>query len=238
MGFEPDVQTIHRPHAHQPKPDAEEAEDERSSWPTSKVQEQVRQTVMFLWPPCRGGKRLARTYLRRPAVALWLHRPACGALEQVVYLPFMKENEKRNKLINILNQGIEPPIIIFVNQKKAPTWGQGAGEDGLQRWPPLHGGKGTRAARAWPLRPQDGHQGRNILEANTDVAGRGIDIKDVSMVINYDMAKSIEMYTPQDRSYGSLPARGQGHHLTSPRRARSCYTYGPCCRPVRCALPA
>ena len=29
----------------------------------------------------------------------------------------------------------------------------------------------------------------------TDVAGRGIDIKDVSMVINYDMAKSIESYT-------------------------------------------
>ena len=29
----------------------------------------------------------------------------------------------------------------------------------------------------------------------TDVAGRGIDIKDVSLVINYDMAKSIEMYT-------------------------------------------
>ena len=30
----------------------------------------------------------------------------------------MKENDKRNKLINILNSGIEPPIIIFVNQKK------------------------------------------------------------------------------------------------------------------------
>ena len=30
----------------------------------------------------------------------------------------MNENDKRNKLISILNSGIDPPIIIFVNQKK------------------------------------------------------------------------------------------------------------------------
>ncbi|CAH3189696.1 unnamed protein product, partial [Porites lobata] len=35
---------------------------------------------------------------------------------------------------------------------------------------------------------------KDILVA-TDVAGRGIDIKDVSLVLNYDMAKSIEGYT-------------------------------------------
>ena len=35
---------------------------------------------------------------------------------KVVYM--CKENDKRNKLIEILNAGIDPPIIIFVNQKK------------------------------------------------------------------------------------------------------------------------
>ncbi|KAJ1569271.1 mRNA splicing protein prp28, partial [Cladochytrium tenue] len=35
---------------------------------------------------------------------------------------------------------------------------------------------------------------KKILIA-TDVAGRGIDIKNVSLVVNYDMAKSIEDYT-------------------------------------------
>ena len=55
--------------------------------------------------------------MRRPAYCYIgsVGRPV-ERVEQIVYL--MKENDKRNKLINILNSGIEPPIIIFVNQKK------------------------------------------------------------------------------------------------------------------------
>lgn len=53
----------------------------------------------------------------------------------------------------------------------------------------LHGGKGQEQ-REFALASLKGGS-KDILVA-TDVAGRGIDIKDVSLVINYDMAKSIE----------------------------------------------
>lgn len=53
----------------------------------------------------------------------------------------------------------------------------------------LHGGKGQEQREYALATLKSG--GKDILVA-TDVAGRGIDIKDVSMVINYDMAKTIE----------------------------------------------
>lgn len=53
----------------------------------------------------------------------------------------------------------------------------------------LHGGKGQEQ-REFALSSLKGGA-KDILVA-TDVAGRGIDIKDVSLVINYDMAKNIE----------------------------------------------
>ena len=62
-------------------------------------------------------ERLARTYLRRPAI---VYIGSAGKpqerVEQIVYM--LTETEKRKKLVEILNKGIEPPIIIFVNQKK------------------------------------------------------------------------------------------------------------------------
>merc|ERR1719323_2277188 len=104
----------------------------------------------------------------------------------------MKENDKRNKLMEVLKEGIHPPIIIFVNQKKgADVLTKGLDKMGYNA-ATLHGGKGQeqREHALSGLKAGD----KDILVA-TDVAGRGIDIKDVSMVINYDMAKSIEQYT-------------------------------------------
>lgn len=57
----------------------------------------------------------------------------------------------------------------------------------------LHGGKGQEQREFALSNLKAG--AKDILVA-TDVAGRGIDIQDVSMVINYDMAKNIEGKNP------------------------------------------
>ena len=53
----------------------------------------------------------------------------------------------------------------------------------------LHGGKGQEQ-RDFALASLK--QGNKDILVATNVAGRGIDIKDVSMVINYDMPKGID----------------------------------------------
>merc|ERR1711994_534699 len=173
------------------KPDTEEAEDIATLSANFKSKNKFRQTVMFTATMPSQVERLARTYLRRPAVVYIGSggRPV-ERTEQGCHL--MKENDKRNKLISILHGGIDPPIIIFVNQKKGADVLAKSLEKMGYNAATLHGGKGQeqREHALSGLKAGD----KDILVA-TDVAGRGIDIKDVSMVINYDMAKSIEQYT-------------------------------------------
>uniref|UniRef100_A0A0R3WXC2 Helicase C-terminal domain-containing protein n=1 Tax=Hydatigena taeniaeformis TaxID=6205 RepID=A0A0R3WXC2_HYDTA len=152
------------------------------------TKQKYRQTVMFTATMPPAVERLARSYLRRPAtVYVGTAGKPTDRVEQIVYM--VQENDKRKKLLEILNDGIEPPVIIFVNQKKgADMLAKGLDKLGHSAVV-LHGGKGQEH-REYALASLKSGQ-KEILVA-TDVAGRGIDIKDVSMVINYDMAKTID----------------------------------------------
>ncbi|XP_061186099.1 probable ATP-dependent RNA helicase DDX23 [Saccostrea echinata] len=192
MGFEPDVQKIleYLPVSNQ-KPDTEDAEEVEKMLQNYTSKKKYRQTVMFTATMPPAVERLARSYLRRPAVVYIgsVGKPT-ERTEQIVYM--VSSAEKRKKLVQILEQGIDPPIIIFVNQKKgADVLAKSLEKMGYNACT-LHGGKGQEQ-REFALASLKGGT-KDILVA-TDVAGRGIDIKDVSLVINYDMAKSIEDYT-------------------------------------------
>ncbi|XP_064455171.1 probable ATP-dependent RNA helicase DDX23 isoform X2 [Ornithodoros turicata] len=192
MGFETEVQKIldFMPVTNQ-KPDTEEAEDEEKLLANFASKHKYRQTVMFTATMPPAVERLARSYLRRPAIVYIgsIGKPV-ERVEQVVFL--LTESEKRKKLIEILNKGVEPPVIIFVNQKKgADVLAKGLEKMGFNSCT-LHGGKGQEQ-REYALASLK--SGAKDMLVATDVAGRGIDIRNVSMVINYDMAKSIEDYT-------------------------------------------
>ena len=189
MGFEGDVQKIldHMPVTNL-KPDTDEAEDEVKLMANFQSKHKYRQTVMFTATMPPSVERLARNYLRRPAVVYIgsIGKPT-ERTEQMVYL--VTENEKRKKLIKILEAGVEPPVIIFVNKKKgADVLAKGLENMGFSACT-LHGGKGQEQREYALASLKSGI--KDILVA-TDVAGRGIDIRNVSLVINYDMAKSIE----------------------------------------------
>ena len=192
MGFEADVQKIldHMPVSNL-KPDTEEAEDETKLVENFKSKHKFRQTVMFTATMPPSVERLARSYLRRPAM---VYIGAAGKpverVEQIVHI--VSEQEKRKKLVQVLEGGVEPPVMIFVNQKKgADVLAKGLEKMGYSACT-LHGGKGQEQREYALASLKSGV--KDILVA-TDVAGRGIDIKNVSLVINYDMAKTIEDYT-------------------------------------------
>ncbi|XP_020361597.1 probable ATP-dependent RNA helicase DDX23 [Oncorhynchus tshawytscha] len=192
MGFEPDVQKIleYIPVTNQ-KPDTDEAEDpEKMKMNFEMGKHKYRQTVMFTATMPAAVERLARNYLRRPAV---VYIGSAGKpherVEQKVLL--MGEGEKRKRLLDVLARGFEPPIIIFVNQKKGVDVLAKSLEKMGYNACTLHGGKGQEQREFALSNLKAG--AKDILVA-TDVAGRGIDIHDVSMVLNYDMAKNIEDY--------------------------------------------
>ncbi|KAH9814704.1 pre-mRNA-splicing ATP-dependent RNA helicase prp28 [Melampsora americana] len=182
------------------KPDTEEAEDSAKmtsfiggieGFDVSGVKGLYRQTVMFSATMPPAVERLARKYLRRPAVVtIGVAGQAVDTVDQQVeFLP--NEDKKRGRLLEVLNQGHTPPIIVFVNQKK--TADQLAKDISRAGWSTttLHSGKNQEQREAALASLRAGES--DILVA-TDLAGRGIDVPNVSLVVNFQMAGTIEAY--------------------------------------------
>lgn len=203
LNFEEDLQFILKSlPSSNAKPDSELAED-----PTFLSKHRFRQMTMFSATMPPSVERLAKLYLRKPAVVI------VGEAGQVVdrieqNIEIISDSEKPSRLISILEE-FDAPVIIFVNQKTTVDMLYNRLTTLGFRAIALHGGKGQDQREAAISQLKVGT--KDILIA-TDVASRGIDVKDVKLVLNYDMAKTIEDYVHRIGRTGR--AGKEGHAIT------------------------
>ncbi|XJO73998.1 hypothetical protein BDV3_004885 [Batrachochytrium dendrobatidis] len=207
MGFEPDLKFIlDAMPVSNIKPDSDESENVQLLRELTGKVTPFRQTVMFSATMPVAVERLAKAYLRRPAtVTIGIAGQVVDRIEQRVEM-INDDGRKLSRLQEILtSRQFEPPMIVFVNQKKGcEVIARALDRLGLKSTT-LHGGKSQEQREASLLGLKQGT--KDILVA-TDVAGRGIDVKNVSVVINFDMAKSIEDYTHRIGRTGRAGKKG------------------------------
>eukprot|EP00547_Thalassionema_nitzschioides_P013770 CAMPEP_0194244188 /NCGR_PEP_ID=MMETSP0158-20130606/10489_1 /TAXON_ID=33649 /ORGANISM="Thalassionema nitzschioides, Strain L26-B" /LENGTH=692 /DNA_ID=CAMNT_0038979591 /DNA_START=21 /DNA_END=2095 /DNA_ORIENTATION=- len=153
-----------------------------------------RVTAMFSATMTADVEKVAQDYLRHPAtisIGDQDSRKNTRIIQRVIFLSSPKQKESSLRDLLTRNYSPRDKIIVFVNEKKHA---EGVGrivEKAGRRCVVLHGGKSQE------IREENLAQFRHggVVLVATDVAGRGLDISDVSHVINFDLpTRSIDNY--------------------------------------------
>ncbi|KAG9446496.1 hypothetical protein H6P81_012624 [Aristolochia fimbriata] len=165
-----------------------------------------RQTLYWsaTWP--REVEALARQFLRDPYKVIIgsSDLKANQSINQIVEV--IQESEKYQRLVRLLTELMDGSrILIFLETKKGCD--QITRQLRMDGWPALsiHGDK-SQGERDWVL--AEFKSGRSPVMTATDVAARGLDVKDIKCVINYDFPASLEDYIHRIGRTGRAGARG------------------------------
>ncbi len=149
-----------------------------------------RQTLFFSATLAPKMEALANTIVRKPVrVSITPDKPAVERIAQKVL--FVGKGDKDALLVSLLDDTKVNKVLIFTQMKYAANRVvkklSTAGIDGAA----IHGNK-SQAARTRAL---DGFkQGEFRVLVATDVAARGLDVDDITHVINYDLPLEAETY--------------------------------------------
>lgn len=133
---------------------------------------------------------LARTLLTNPVrVEVTPERKTVEKIEQRVF--FVDQNKKDLLLLELLKQKHLTSVLVFTQMKhKANKVARMLTQNGV-RADAIHGNK-SQSQRVYAL--ENFKSGRVQVLVATDIAARGIDIDDISHVINYDLPNEPETY--------------------------------------------
>jgi ATP-dependent RNA helicase RhlE len=192
MGFIPDVRTIIR---HIP-PD--------------------RQTLLFSATLPGEIQQLAQFALKDPVrVDLNARIAPPSTIAQVLYP--VSRLQKDELMLALLRQVPMRSLLMFCRTKRNADWVSGYLRRHSFDVATLHSDH-TQAMREKALR--DFRSGRHPIMVATDIASRGLDIKDISHVINYDVPHSPEDYVHRIGRTGRADATGDAFTIVCPDEER------------------
>jgi superfamily II DNA/RNA helicase len=173
----------------------------------------VRQTLMFSATMPNSIKLLSKNILNQPLeIILSISKPAAG-VEQNAYLAYDAQKDKL--LVNIIEERkLYDSIIIFTSAKiKVNEIVHALSRAG-------HKAKGISSNLEQDKREevlQDFKSKKTRILVATDVLSRGIDVKEINMVINYDVPHDAEDYVHRVGRTARASTKGEAITLVNPR---------------------
>eukprot|EP00276_Gloeochaete_wittrockiana_P004358 CAMPEP_0184643696 /NCGR_PEP_ID=MMETSP0308-20130426/518_1 /TAXON_ID=38269 /ORGANISM="Gloeochaete witrockiana, Strain SAG 46.84" /LENGTH=597 /DNA_ID=CAMNT_0027071793 /DNA_START=174 /DNA_END=1967 /DNA_ORIENTATION=+ len=192
MGFEPQIRSI----IEQVRPD--------------------RQTVMFSATWAKEVEQLARDFITEPVTVKVGDADLSANPNVKQIIEMVSEHEKEDKLAEYLGEHSEErsKVIVFSATKTgAEELTEGLRDAGFQAVS-IHGDK-SQNERDRALR--DFKSGRHHIMVATDVVSRGLDVRDVRLVINYDFPENLESYIHRIGRTGRAGDNGTAVSFFTPR---------------------
>ena len=175
----------------------------------------AKQTLLFSATFPEKIEKLAKALLKQPVTIKVDTVIEENKIDEIVY-----ETEDKLKTLNVLIQAYKPEsLLIFCNTKiqviELTDQLYRRGHSAID----IHGDLDQRERNEAVLVFSNGS--KRILVA-TDVASRGLDIKDIELVINYDLPFDQEVYTHRIGRTGRADATGTALSLYSSRDSDKC----------------
>ncbi|XP_061509051.1 ATP-dependent RNA helicase vasa isoform X1 [Anopheles gambiae] len=180
-------------------------------------EKQQRQTLMFSATFPAEIQELAGKFLHNYiCVFVGIVGGACADVEQTIHL--VEKFKKRKKLEEILNGGNPKGTLVFVETKRNADYLASLMSETQFPTTSIHG---DRLQREREMALYDFKSGRMDVLIATSVAARGLDIKNVNHVVNYDLPKSIDDYVHRIGRTGRVGNKGRATSFYDPEADRA-----------------
>lgn len=175
-----------------------------------------RQTALFSATMPPRIRQLVKNYLQEPVVVeIQAEKSLMPKIEQ--FFLFASANQKSEALVKLLKIADDGAKIVFVRTKQqTEVLAEALAQAGL-RAIALNGD--LAQAMRERLIQQFRRGGADVLVA-TDIAARGLDVSQVTQVINYDMPGDCETYVHRIGRTGRAGRTGQSVLFVEPKQAR------------------